>query len=88
MEREELVSTLASPADLDQVRRNPLLRARACLEHVLAMDNLSGETANAARLSLTYIMLAFGEYRQALDFVLNTFRLSLLSQKDSFLPSL
>lgn len=49
MTPEDLVQVLASPEDLEQVKRNPLLRARACLEHVLA--DAEGSDGGAASSS-------------------------------------
>ena len=67
MTREELVSTLGSPDDLAQVQRNPLLRARAALELTLAQEDLLDvDSLMSARLSLSYVYLAFGEPRRAL----------------------
>jgi len=69
--REELVTTLGSPEDLEQVQRNPLLRARVALERAILQENKHGDPLEAdalvaARLSLAYVYLAFGEPRRAL----------------------
>lgn len=66
---EELVSVLASREDLDQVKRNPLLRARATLRHVLdsSADSLGHEVLTTSRLALAYVHLAFKDYREALN---------------------
>lgn len=66
--REKLVETIGSAADLKQVQKTPLLRARAALEHILAQEStLDVETLTSARLSLAYVCLAFCDYRKALD---------------------
>jgi hypothetical protein len=69
VEREELEVELGSPADLEQVKRTPLLRARAVLEHVLreGAATLAPDTLTSTRLSLAYVKLAFRDYRQALE---------------------
>lgn len=64
---EALVPVLASEEDLEQVRTNPLLRAHACLEHVLADPALSPELIVSVRVSLTFVLLHFREYRKALE---------------------
>jgi hypothetical protein len=59
---------LASPEDLSQVKRNPLVRARATLEHVLGFgDALTKDELSSARLSLAYVFLSFREHDKALD---------------------
>lgn len=61
------MSVLGSPEDLEQVQRNPLLRARAALELALAQQEwLEVDLLLTARLSLAYVCLAFGEPRRAL----------------------
>lgn len=69
VEHEELVVDLGSTADLEQVKRSPLLRARAALEHVLSQnpESLEADTLTSARLSLAYVKLAFRDHRQALE---------------------
>lgn len=65
---EEIESVLASPEDIDQVKRNPLLRARASLAHALENEAaLSSDALVSARLSMSYVCLAFGEYSRALE---------------------
>ena len=65
--RENLVEVVGSPEDMEQVKRTPLLRARAALDHVVSHGaNLDSETLIAARLSLAYVSLAFRDYKQAL----------------------
>jgi len=65
---EDLVPTLASQEDLEQVRRNPLVRARACLEHVLKYheEELEADALASARLALSFVHLAFRRYGSAL----------------------
>lgn len=56
-----------------QVKRNPLLRARATLEAVVRgvgsndPPKIALDALISARLSLSYVNLAMGEYRNALD---------------------
>jgi len=66
--REELVAALGSPEDLEQVQRNPLLRARASLEHAIQDQDhqLEADALVSARLSLSYVYLAFAEPGRAL----------------------
>jgi hypothetical protein len=50
------------------VQRNPLLRARASLEHALEhADKLEWNALIAVRLSLAYVYLAFQDYHMALN---------------------
>jgi hypothetical protein len=66
--QEELVSVIASPEDLDQVKRNPLLRARAALGQAMNYPvELGPDALVSARLTMAYVQLAFREYRGALD---------------------
>jgi hypothetical protein len=66
--REELEPTLGSLEDMAQVKRNPLLRARASLEYsVQKGDELVPDALVTARLSLAYVYLSFGEHRRALE---------------------
>jgi hypothetical protein len=64
---QEPLAVLGSPEDIVQVKRNPLLRAHACLQQVL-LDTKQLETnaVISARLTLCYIELAFRDYRRAL----------------------
>lgn len=65
--REELVAVLGSPEDMEQVKRNPLLRALASLEHVIQNgDQMEFDALMSARLSISYVYLAFGDHRSAL----------------------
>lgn len=64
---ETLVLELGSRADLEQIRRSPLLRARAALQLVLDQSDLDPDTLASARVSLAYIMLAFHNFEQALE---------------------
>lgn len=65
---EDPVVDLASPDDLEQVKRNPLVRARASLEHVIrSEEDLGSETLTSARLTLAYVHLAFVDYESALE---------------------
>lgn len=67
VEAEAVAALLATPEDLEQVKRSPLLRARASLEQALQMpDKLSAVDMTAARLTLSYVHLAFHEYTEAL----------------------
>lgn len=67
--REELASELASPEDIEQVKRNPLLRARWALEFAVdqADGKLGADDLSSARLSLAFTYLAFGDHRLALE---------------------
>jgi hypothetical protein len=69
--KEETLEALGGMADLLQVKRNPLLRARSCLQHVLqAMeDSLDRDVIISARLSLCFVELAFGYYRKVRESV-------------------
>lgn len=70
IQKEELVTILASSEDLEQVKRNPLLRARGCLERVLQDETGLGHDALVSvRLTLAYIYLTFREYGRALEIV-------------------
>jgi hypothetical protein len=63
-----LASVIASPEDLDQVKRNPLLRARAALGQAMNFPvELGPDALVSARLTMAYVQLAFREYRGALD---------------------
>lgn len=65
---EEIEPNLASQEDLEQVNRNPLVRARACLEHALQFQpSLSSSELASARLSLAFVCLSFGCYGRALE---------------------
>jgi hypothetical protein len=74
--QEELVPELATPEDLEQVKRNPLLRARASLAYAMKYpDELGPDALVSARLTMAYVQLAFREYGKALaeaKFVLET----------------
>lgn len=64
---EDLVPSLATPEDLEQVKRSPLVRARACLEHALKFGKeLGDEALMSARLTLSFVHLAFRKYDDAL----------------------
>lgn len=66
--REELETTLGSSEDMAQVKRNPLLRARASLEYAVEKgDELGPDALVSAQLSLAYVYLSFGEHRRALE---------------------
>lgn len=66
--RENLVTAIGSREDVEQVKRNPLLRARACLEYALESEgNLDSDGILAARLNMAYVHLAFGEHTVALE---------------------
>jgi hypothetical protein len=63
-----VVEVVGSTADLEQVRKSPLLRARAALERVNSHESgLDSVTLTSARLSLAYVSLAFRDYQRALD---------------------
>jgi hypothetical protein len=65
---EDVESVLASPEDMEQVKRNPLLRARACIENALQYESkLNNIQLISSRLGLCYIYLSFGYYQHALD---------------------
>lgn len=62
------MSVIGSPKDLEQVKRNPLIRARACLEYVLQYHPiLSPDILISARVSAAYVYLAFGIYPRCLE---------------------
>lgn len=64
---EVVVSVLASPEDMAQVARNPLVRARATLERILRWDPPVGEDILVpAQLMLAYVKLAFRDYEGVL----------------------
>jgi hypothetical protein len=64
----EALSPLASPEDFEQVERNPLVRARASLERVVrSTDPVGSDVLASARLTLSYVRLAFEDYRGALE---------------------
>jgi tetratricopeptide (TPR) repeat protein len=64
---EVLVASLGSSEDTEQVKRNPLLRARASLQHALQHgDDLESDTLMSIRLSLCYVDLAYGLYQRVL----------------------
>jgi hypothetical protein len=75
--REALEANLGSPEDMEQVQRNPLLRACAALQRVVEYgrdDGASAETQlieldalTSARLTLSYVYLALEDHRKALD---------------------
>ena len=69
--KEETLENLGSTADLAQVKRNPLLRARSCLQHVLqGMDHsLERDIIISARLSLCYVELAFGKFLKVRELI-------------------
>ena len=74
--KEETLEMLGSAADLVQVERNPLLRARSCLQYVLqAKDNsLERDAIVSARLALCYVELAFGNYHRVRETVNTVFQ--------------
>lgn len=57
---------LGSKSDMEQVERLPLLRGRACCEHVLT-DSKDPEILSPARLGLCYILLECKDFVRALD---------------------
>jgi tetratricopeptide (TPR) repeat protein len=68
---EELVPSIGSAADIEQVKRNPLLRARSILEITIVWSQRKSTTDRdvliAAQLSLVYVLLAFKDYSEALE---------------------
>jgi hypothetical protein len=66
---EELASTLGSEQDMQQVGRNPLLRARFCLKHVAEKGIYTGrDMKECVPLMLSFINLCFHEYQAALKY--------------------
>ena len=64
---ENPVVSLASPDDLVQVKRNPLIRARMALERALGFGDALGEDGiSSARIMRAYVALAFHDYDKAL----------------------
>jgi hypothetical protein len=64
---QEPLAGLGSPEDIEQVKRNPLLRARDCLQHVLLDRNqLDTDALMSARLSMCYVELALRNYHSVL----------------------
>jgi hypothetical protein len=50
------------------VKRNPLLRARGCLEHLLSnQEALDNDALSTSRLMLSFVLLSFREFYRALD---------------------
>jgi hypothetical protein len=65
---EEAEPVLASPEDIAQVQRNPLVRARTCIEFALQSEaKLNNVQLMSSRLGLAYIYLAFGNHQRAID---------------------
>jgi hypothetical protein len=65
--QEALVATMGSSEDMEQVKRNPLLRARASLHQAIHhADGLESDALISARLSLCYVDLAFGFHQSVL----------------------
>jgi hypothetical protein len=62
--KEEPLEALGSMADMAQVKRNPLLRARSCLQHVLHDNTCEWSVMISSRLSLCYVELAFANFRK------------------------
>lgn len=63
-----LVAAMGSIEDLEQVKRNPLLRARASLHYAIHhSDCLESDALVSARLSLCYVDLAFGYSQSVLE---------------------
>jgi hypothetical protein len=64
--KQEKLAILGSNEDIAQVQRNPLLRARFCLQFVVqTMDNpLERDVIVSARLSLCYVELSLGNYHK------------------------
>jgi tetratricopeptide (TPR) repeat protein len=68
IELEDIAEVLGSPEDLKQVKRSPLIRARASFEHALGdTKSLGNEALSSARLTLAYVYLAFQDYAKALE---------------------
>ncbi|GAX22260.1 CCR4-NOT transcription complex subunit 10 [Fistulifera solaris] len=67
---EDLVASIGSAADIEQVKRNPLLRAKFILEITIVWSQTKTTTDRevliAAQLSLAYVLLAFKDYSEAL----------------------
>jgi tetratricopeptide (TPR) repeat protein len=68
---EELVAGIGSATDIEQVKRNPLLRAKSILEITIVWSQRKTTTDRevliAAQLSLAYVLLAFKNYNEALE---------------------
>jgi tetratricopeptide (TPR) repeat protein len=73
LDREQPVAILASPEDLEQVQRNPLVRARATLNYALSLDP-DQEALKSTWLTLGYVYLAFQEYDSALEMAKNVLK--------------
>jgi hypothetical protein len=66
--KEEIAPIIGSPEDLEQVQRNPLLRAHDCLEYLLQCHpNLNQDILLSARVSAAYVYLTFGIYSRCLE---------------------
>lgn len=66
---EELVATLGSQEDLEQVQSNPLLRARNSLEMAMSCSvTLDDEARIAANLMQSFVLLGFRDYQDALEY--------------------
>jgi tetratricopeptide (TPR) repeat protein len=62
------VAVLASPEDLAQVTRNPLIRARLTLKQILESTDISErEEIASALIMLAYVQLAFRNFDEVLD---------------------
>lgn len=63
-----MVTTLASSEDIEQVKRNPLLRARGSLQYALMKsEELDSQVVISAQLMLSYVYLTFYEYKRGLE---------------------
>jgi hypothetical protein len=85
VEHEPFVAELGSAADLEQVKRTPLIRARAALEHVLRQDaaTIEPDTLTSARLSLAYVKLAFRDYGQVLEITQHVLKQDGIPEKET-----
>lgn len=65
---DELATDIGSAADIDQVKRNPLLRARSILEYIISMKSTCSDrdVIRAAQLSLAYVSLGCKDFSRAL----------------------
>lgn len=66
---EEAVIHIGSAEDIEQVKRNPLIRARFVLEYIVSRRSTSRDhdAITAAQLSLAYVSLAFKDFNRALN---------------------
>jgi len=65
---EKPVASIASKEDIEQVKKNPMIRARCALEYIMEKEKeLGDDMILSVRLTLAYVYLAFREYEKALE---------------------